>query len=192
MVESPTEIQEEGTYWCYALEELEGRKPTGDEHRTRETYFERHGVTPPQELSEADLPPVDDRPAAEADAVRELDREALDAERTGGKWHVLGSAAFVEDCWPDVVADVDDQTFWGAKAMTATGFDAHPGEAYVLLVYTPNYFERADVERVRERLREAYGVTDDLGYKPNVYSANGIQPDTAGDAGLSEAYRYWE
>lgn len=184
MAESPTEIREDGTYWLYALEVLEDRKPTGDEHLTRDEYFERHGVTRPQNLTADDLPP------AETDAVRELDRAALEETKVGGKWHVAGAADLIEGCWPGIVDDVDDRTIWGAKAMTATGHDAHPGEDHVLVVYTPNYFATDDVDRIRDRLRDAYDLTDELYYKPNVYSAKGIQPDTAADWGLEMPYRY--
>lgn len=184
MDESPTEIAEAGTYWLYAMEVTDGRRPTGDEHRTRDEYFVKHDVARPQELTEADLPPAD------SDAVRDLDRAALENEKMGGKWHVPGAAEMVEQFWPDVVDDVDEQILWGAKAMTATGWEAHPGDAYMIIVYTPNYFERRDVDRVREHLRDEYGVTRELYYKPNIYSVEGIQPDTAENWGLSMAARY--
>jgi len=172
-MKSPVTVTEEDKYWLYALEVVEGHKPTGDEHETREAYFDDHDVTRPQNLTEDDLPPAD------ADPVRKLDRQALDEVKTGGKWHVQTSAETIDRFWSDVVDDVADQTIWGAKAMTRTGYDAHPGEDYMLLVYTPNYFEKHDVDRIRRCLRDTYDVTEDLIYKPNVYSANGIQPDTA-------------
>lgn len=183
-MKTPTTITEENVYWRYALEVVEGHKPTGNEHETRDVYFDDHDVTRPQNLTEDDLP------AAESDAVRELDREALDEAKTGGKWHIQASAETIDRFWPDVVDDVAEQTFWGAKAMTRTGWEAHPGEDYMLLVYTPNYFEKHDVDRAREHLRDTYGVTEELIYKPNAYSANGIQPDTADEWGLSMAGRY--
>lgn len=174
-----------------ATEVLDGERPTGDEHRTRDAYFGTHDVTRPQHATEDDLPPADlDDEHPPADPVRELDLDALAEEKLGGKFHVVGSADRIEELWPGIVDDVDDQTLWGAKAMTATGFDAHPGDQYVLLVYTPNYFATHDVERVRDRLRETYGVAEELFYKPNVYSAKGIQPDTAGEWGLEMAYRF--
>lgn len=182
--QAPTEIVEEDKYWLYAMEALEGHKPAADAHRTRDRYFRCHGVTRPQELTAEDLP------AATADAVRELDREALEHEMTGGKWHVPGSEKLIDRLWTDIVADVDNQVLWGAKAMTETGWRAHPGEQYMLLVYTPNYFDKSDVDRVREHLRKQYAVTDELFYKPDLYSAKGIQPDTAENWGLSMAARY--
>ncbi|MFC7044324.1 putative phosphothreonine lyase domain-containing protein [Halobacteriaceae archaeon GCM10025711] len=181
---APTEIVEEGRYWHYAMEVIDGQKPTGDEYRTRNKYFSVHDVARPQNLT------VDDLPSADSEAIRDLDEKALESEKVGGKWHVYGSAAMVNRLWPDVVADVDEQILWGAKAMTATGWEAHPGDDYMILVYTPNYFDKQDVDRVREHLRDEYGMTQELFYKPNVYSANGIQPDTAEEWGLSMAARY--
>lgn len=184
MHQTPTEIVEEGKYWLYAMEVLEGRKPARDAHQNRDKYFRVHNVTRPQNLTTDNLPP------AETDAVRALDREALENEKLGGKWHIEGAAERVDRLWPDVVADVEDQILWGAKAMTATGWEAQPGECYMLLVYTPNYFEKQDVDRVREHLQAKYAVTEELDYKPNIYSAKGIQPDTAEEWGLSSPARY--
>lgn len=184
MDHAPSEIAVDGKYWLYAMEVIDGKRPTGDEHRTRDQYFEDHDVMRPQNLTEADLPP------AETDAIRDLDRKALENEKTGGKWHIAGQTEHIDRFWPDIVDDVTEQVLWGAKAMTATGWEAHPGDNYMLLVYTPNYFENHDVDRVRAYLRAEYGLEQELGYKPNIYSAEGIQPDTAHERGLSTVYRY--
>ncbi len=74
--------------------------------------------------------------------------------------------------------------------MTATGFEEVPYDEYMIVVYTPNYFETHDVDRVREFLREEYDVTHELYYKPDLYTANGIVAETAAEVGLSVPARY--
>ena len=37
-----------------------------------------------------------------------------------------------------------------------------------------------------------YGVTHELLYKPDIYTAKGIVPDDVEEFGLSMAARYWE
>ena len=75
--------------------------------------------------------------------------------------------------------------------MTGFGFEElETYDEYVIVVYTPNYFATHDVERVRDHLRKEYGVTRELLYKPDSYTANGIVPDNAEEFGLSTAARY--
>lgn len=79
--------------------------------------------------------------------------------------------------------------------MGRQGRDRHrprrtPPDDYVIAVYTPDYFEGHDVTRVRERLRETHGVTHELYYKPDIYTAKGIVADTAAEFGLRAPARY--
>jgi len=166
------------------MEVIDGVRPTKDAYYERDEYFDRYDVRRPDEVTEDDLPPTDDA------AVRKLDYAALEEEKVGGKWHVSGTADTIESYWPHIVDDVDEQIIWGAKAMTATGFNAHPHDDYMIIVYTPNYFEKHDVDRVRNHLREKYDVTETLTYKPNIYSVKGIQPNTADEWGLSTIARF--
>lgn len=133
---------------------------------------------------------ADDLPAASDEAVRKLDREALDQRKTIGKWQLAGSAETVERLWPELVDDATEEIIWATKAMTATGRRELPYDDYMIVVYTPNYFEKHDVDRVRGHLREEYDVTHDLFYKPDLYTAKGIVGETAEEWGLSMPARY--
>ena len=179
-MQSPTEISADGTYWLRSRDVSDSPAIGGD------GYFSKHDVARAADLTTDDLPPADD------ETVRELDREALEEELVIGKWQVTGSAERIERLWPKLVADAVDERIWAAKAMTETGYEELPYDEYVLTVYTPNYFERHDVSRVREHLRETYGVTRELYYKPDLYTRKGIGPGNAEEFGLSMPARYCE
>lgn len=177
---SPTEITDEGHYW------LRAQRVTGYPRIARDSYFPKHDVTRPAAVTADDLPPTDD------DAVRRLDREALEIKYTSGKWQVTLSAEALEDHWPAIVDDVSAEIIWDAKAMTATGREEIPYDDYMIVVYTPNYFDRADVDRVRQHLRDAHGVNHEIAYKPDIYTNRGIIDENAAEWGLSNAARYRE
>ncbi|WP_254535180.1 putative phosphothreonine lyase domain-containing protein [Halomarina litorea] len=178
---SPLEITEEGEYWLRSRDVSDSSTVGG------EAYFAEHDVTPAEELTAEDLPP------AETEAVRELDREALDRELTIGKWQVTGSAERVDELWPKLVADAEAGTIWAVKAMTGFGYEAlSVYDDYVLTVYTPNYFDRDDVGRVRDHLRDEHRVTHKLCYKPDIYTKKGVVAESAGEFGLSRPARYVE
>lgn len=178
-MQSPLEITEAEQYWLRSRDVSESRKIGGDD------YFSEHGVTRPENVQ------PDDLPAAENEAVREIDREAIKDEKTIGKWQVTGSAERIDELWPELVADAETGIIWAVKAMTAFGYEELPMyDDYVLTVYTPNYFERHDVIRVREHLRDAYDVTHELYYKPDIYTKKGIVAETAEEFGLSAPARY--
>lgn len=174
----PSEITEEGTYWLRSRDVSDSPEIGGD------SYFDRHDVARPERVTESDLP------SADSDAVRALDERALDAEKFVGKWQVTGTASAIDELWPAVVADAAEGTIWAAKAMTEFGYGELPYDEYLLTVYTPNYFATHDVERVRERLRDAHGVTRELYYKPDIYTAVGMGPDNYEEWGLSMPARY--
>lgn len=175
---SPLEITDE-QYWLRSRDVSESALIGGDQ------YFETHGVTPPEEVTVEDLPPADSEP------IRELDRAALDQQKTIGKWQVTGSGEYTAELWPDLVEDAAAGTIWAVKAMTAFGYEQLPMyDKYVLTVYTPNYFETEDIWRVRDHLCNEHGVTGELYYKPDIYTAEGIDADTAGKHGLEVPARY--
>ncbi len=180
-MQSPLDITEEGEYWLLSRDVSESPMVGGEE------YFAIHDVTRPEELTVEDLPP------AKSEAVRTLDREALDRELTIGKWQVTGSAQQVDELWPTLVADAEAGTLWAVKAMTTFGHEAlSMYDDYLLTVYTPNYFDRDDVDRVRDHLRNEHGVTHELFYKPDIYTKKGIVADSADEFGLSRPARYVE
>jgi hypothetical protein len=178
---SPLEISDEEPYWLRSRDVSESLNIGGEQ------YFAEHDVTSPGEVTSDDLPP------AETDAVRALDREAAEQKTPHGKWQVTGSADRIEALWPELLGDAEDGTIWAVKAMTAFGYENLPMyDDYVLTVYTPNYFERHDVDRVRNHLREAHGIEHELYYKPDIYTRNGIVAETAAEFGLSAPARYVE
>ncbi|AFK20613.1 hypothetical protein HFX_2949 [Haloferax mediterranei ATCC 33500] len=177
----PLEISETEQYWLRSRDVSDSPKIGGD------GYFSDHDVIRPENVEPADLPPTD------SEAVRELDCEALEAQKTIGKWQVTGSAERIEALWPELVADAEAGTIWAVKAMTAYGYEELPmDDDYILTVYTPNYFDRDDVDRVREHLRDEHGVTHELYYKPDIYTTKGIVASTAAEFGLSAPARYIE
>lgn len=176
---SPTEITEEGEHWLRSRDVSDSPRIGGD------GYFGEHDVPHWDEVTDDDLPPTDD------EAIREIDREALDGEQFIGKWQLTGSAERIEELWPEIVADSTEQTVWAAKAMTAFGHDELAMyDDYMIVVYTPNYFAKHDVDRVREHLRAKYGVTHELFYKPDIYTAKGIVAEATNEFGLSMPARY--
>ncbi|AGN00217.1 hypothetical protein L593_01320 [Salinarchaeum sp. Harcht-Bsk1] len=174
----PTEITEDGRYW------LRAQRVTGYPRIARDTYFPKHGVQRPADVTEADLPETDD------EAVAELDREALAEGYVSGKWQVMAPEEDVPALWADVLDDIEKEVIWDAKVATARGYEELPYDEYVITVYTPNYFETHDVERVRARLREEHGVARALSYKPDIYTSKGMVDENADEWGLERAARF--
>lgn len=180
-MQSPLEITETEQYWLRSRDVSDSTKIGGD------SYFSDHNVTRPEDVTSDDLPQAD------SEAVHKLDREALETKKTIGKWQVTGSADRIEQLWPELVADAEAGIIWAVKAMTTFGYEElQMYDKYVLTVYTPNYFERHDVDRVREHLREEHDVTHVLYYKPDIYTTKGIVAGTADEFGLSVPARYIE
>lgn len=178
---SPLEISEKEKYWLRGRDVSDSPKIGGDD------YFSLHDVARPEEVT------ADDLPAADCEAVRQIDREALEREKTIGKWQVTGTAERIEELWPELVNDAEAGIVWEVKAMTAYGYEELPMyDDYILTVYTPNYFDRRDVNRVRGYLRNEHGVTHELYYKPDIYTVKGIIGETAEEFGLSVPARYVE
>ena len=178
---SPLEITETEQYWLRSRDISDSPKIGGDD------YFSNHDVARPEDVE------LDDLPAADSESVRRIDREALEKQKLIGKWQVTGSAERIEELWPELVADAEAGIIWAVKAMTAFGYEELPMyDEYILTVYTPNYFERHDVTRVREHLRDEHDVTHELYYKPDIYTAKRIDAGTADEFGLAAPARYVE
>ena len=185
---SPTEIDEEGWHW------LRVKHVTGFPRQVRDAYFPDHDVTRPAATTEADLPEVErEREAslpADPETVRDVDRLALETTYLSGKWLVERPAETVDELWEAVVEDVVTGRFWDAKVTTRAGREAFGEPAHAVLVFTPNYFDRADVDRVRRRLREAHGVTEAIRYRPDVYTLDGVHEERLGPLADSGAARF--
>jgi hypothetical protein len=185
---SPTDIDEAGWHW------LRVKHATGFPRQARDGYFPTHDVTRPAATTEADLPEIDrsraDALPADAETVRDADRLALETTYLSGKWLVERPAAAVDDLWERVVEDVAAGRFWDAKVTTRAGREAFGETAHAVLVFTPNYFDRDDVDRVRRRLREVHGVTDAVRYRPDVYTLDGVHEGRLGALTDSDASRF--
>ena len=185
---SPTEIDEEGWHW------LRVKHVTGFPRQVRDGYFPNHDVTRPAATTEADLPEVErEREAslpADPETVRDVDRLALETTYLSGKWLVERPAETVDEVWEAVVDDVAAGEFWDAKVTTRAGREAFGETDHAVLVFTPNYFDRADVDRVRRRLREVHGVTEAIRYRPDVYTLDGVHEERLGPLADSAASRF--
>jgi hypothetical protein len=183
---APTDIDEPGWHW------LRAKHVTGFPRNARDGYFPRHGVTRPAATTAADLPPIDEAgaPSASADTVADADRLALETTYLSGKWLIERPPAAVNDLWEGVVDDVAAGRFWDAKVSTRAGREAFGETDHAVLVFTPNYFDRADVDRVRRRLREVHGVTEEVRYRPDAYTLDGVHEDRLGDLTDSGAARF--
>ncbi|RLM70413.1 putative phosphothreonine lyase domain-containg protein [Halorubrum sp. Atlit-26R] len=185
---SPTDIDEAGWHW------LRVKHVTGFPRQVRDGYFPNHDVTRPAATTEADLPEVErEREAslpADPETVRDVDRLALETTYLSGKWLVERPAETVDEVWEAVVDDVAAGEFWDAKVTTRAGREAFGETDHAVLVFTPNYFDRADVDRVRRRLREAHGVTEAIRYRPDVYTLDGVHEERLGPLADSAASRF--
>jgi hypothetical protein len=184
---APSEIDEPGWHW------LRVKDATGFPRNARDGYFPRHGVTRPAATTEADLPEIDAGEGslpADAETVTDADRLALETTYLSGKWLVECPPETVDDLWDAVVDDVSAGRFWDAKVSTRAGREAFGEREHAVLVFTPNYFDREDVDRVRRRLRDAHGVTEEIRYRPDVYTLDGVHEQRLGGLTDSESARF--
>ena len=184
----PSEIDEPGWHW------LRVKHVTGFPRQARDGYFPGHDVARPAATTEADLPEVDrERSAslpADRETVRDVDRLALETTYLSGKWLVERPAATVDGLWEAAVEDVAAERLWDAKVTTRAGREAFGEADHAVLMFTPNYFDRDDVDRVRRRLREAHGVTEEIRYRPDVYTLDGVHEERLGPLADSAASRF--
>jgi hypothetical protein len=184
----PSEIDEPGWHW------LRVKHVTGFPRQARDGYFPEHDVTRPAATTGADLPGVDrEREAslpADRETVRDVDRLALETTYLSGKWLVERPAATVDGLWEAAVEDVAAERLWDAKVTTRAGREAFGEADHAVLMFTPNYFDRDDVDRVRRRLREAHGVTEEIRYRPDVYTLDGVHEERLGPLADSAASRF--
>ncbi|MEZ3164803.1 putative phosphothreonine lyase domain-containing protein [Halorubrum sp. RMP-47] len=185
---SPTAIDDSGWNW------LRVKHATGFPRQARDGYFPEHGVTRPAATTETDLPPVDaeaaSSPVADPETVRDADPLALETTYLSGKWLAERPPETVDDIWEAVVEDVAAGQFWDAKVTTAAGREAFGETDHAVLVFTPNYFDHEDVDRVRRRLREGHGVTEPIRYRPDVYTLDGVHEEVLGELTDSDASRF--
>jgi len=91
-----------------------------------------------------------------------------------GKWLLFVNKNHVDKTWQKIRQEtIDENLGVGSKVSTKKGWMHHGmPQDYVICVYTPE--EKAEIDRVRNRLREL-GFTGQLGYKTNQATMNGTE-----------------
>ncbi|NHJ48445.1 MAG: DUF1917 domain-containing protein [Asgard group archaeon] len=114
---------------------------------------------------------------------KNLDFIAKESNKLIGKWLVYESPSKIDQLWLKIAkATIDGELGITAKVSTAL---SEIKEHFVICVYTENYFDLEDVNRVRDKLTEL-GITQTLYYKPDLYTYLGIYENTT----CLEPYRY--
>ena len=127
--------------------------------------FETHRIVPDSERGVVNI--------AGKMEVKVSDEQEIDslARRSGlvvGKWLVYSSPESINQVWKALApAFVAQELGDSIKVSTATPEEA--SREYVICVYTENYLDTADVQRVREKLR-SLGFDKPLYYKPDLYT----------------------
>lgn len=94
-----------------------------------------------------------------------------------GKWCFFVAEKFIDDTWRNVKRAVEEGKLWEfAKASTAW---RSAGGVYVVLVYTYDSDDEADVMRIRAYLREM-GFKRAVPYKTDAQTRAGIYSDSGG------------
>ena len=83
-MQSPLEITDTEQYWLRSRDVSDSSKIGGED------YFSDYDITRPKDVESDDLPP------AANEAVREIEREALEKKKTISKWQVTGSTECLE------------------------------------------------------------------------------------------------
>ncbi len=99
--------------------------------------------------------------------VEAIDNLARKNGILGGKWLIYRSRGEIDSSWLTVARATFGETLGiGAKVSTA---EEDTAKRHVICIYTQNYLDLDDVERVRGLLRDM-GFTESLCYKPDIYT----------------------
>ncbi|MFW6041119.1 MAG: putative phosphothreonine lyase domain-containing protein [Thermoplasmatota archaeon] len=147
-------------------------------------YLKKNSVKDPEDLTENDLPATDN------DKVRKLDEEALDTGYLSGRWNVPVVRSEIDDLWKKIEDLVSDYMIWCAQVSKNSSRVKSKEKIYSLMIYTPNYFDKDDVFRVRDILREECGIHKEIFYKPDIYTMLHINKYQAKSMGLPMENRY--
>jgi len=119
-------------------------------------------------------------------AVDELDALARATGYRSGKWVMTPDRDTVDRYWRETRDAVASGTLPTAKASTRRGSAGR--DSHVVCAYTTDYLDQAAVADAGKALTERGLVLD--GYKPNVYTALGIYPETVDEWDVVSEYRY--
>lgn len=117
-----------------------------------------------------------------------IDEIAEKMDLLSGKWLIFIQTEYADELWDKIEKLTDENKIWSAKISTLVHPLASTGE-HVVCIYTKNYFDKQDVMKVREILREI-GVKRRLSYKPDIYTVLGIYSDNKESFGLRKVTRY--
>lgn len=95
------------------------------------------------------------------------------AQKSGiliGKWLIYRTESEIDSAWKAIAENT-----WSGKLTSCAkvSTSAQKSKRHVICVYTDNYLDYEDVERIREKLRNL-GFGEELCYKPDVYTYLGI------------------
>lgn len=89
-----------------------------------------------------------------------------------GKWCIKCDKDKVDDLWAKVCGEIRTYRLFTALVSSPHNAQAHGG-TYIICVFTPDWADEDDVMRARQVLREL-GVTEEIGYKRDIETANGV------------------
>lgn len=98
-------------------------------------------------------------------STADLDEIARRFNVRTGKWLLFAKSADVDALWHRIA----NGTHAGTLGISAKVSPRNDAESHVICVYTRDYLDRADAEKVRQGLRRL-GVKDKIGYKPDIYT----------------------
>ncbi len=165
-----------------------------------ETFIHDDTALPPSRETRADFVSAgtgfDDRETFEAVVDADLRAAVLTADEldalaraTGyrsGKWVMTPDRDAVDRYWRGTRDAVASGTLPTAKASTRRGSAGR--DSHVVCAYTADYLDRNTVAAAGQALTDRGLVLDR--YKPNVYTALGIYPETVDEWGVASEYRY--
>lgn len=99
---------------------------------------------------------------------------AFESSDRSGKWCVHRDSHSVDAAWRLICALVANGVLPAAKVSTQQAVAAGQHAKHVLCVYTPDWQDTREVQRVREVLRAA-GFEERLGYKTDADTAAGVE-----------------
>jgi hypothetical protein len=97
--------------------------------------------------------------------IADLDALAQRFAMLGGKWLVFAETARIDTLWRRIATATRSGTL-GVAAKVSPRSDS---ESHLICVFTREYMDVGDVNRVRDGLRRI-GVKNVIGYKPDIYT----------------------
>jgi hypothetical protein len=101
-----------------------------------------------------------------------LRRLGFDCTKRSGKWCIVRDGNTVDELWAQVRGAVKAGHIPAALVSTPSQAASHGG-THVICVFTEDWLDFAAVKGMRELLR-SFGVTEDIGYKRDIDTENGV------------------